>query len=130
MIIAQGQRRTSAALGYGAEGHPLPFFWFGALTGWRAKPEEGEGGYGVASTQGGGLGGLAPGYYLAAPLGRWAGGSGRRRTGELPAGDVRTSRWRANANEAGSKPLMPWRHVNRPILDNWLAVAEAQLGGS
>ena len=58
---------------------PSPSFWFGAPAGRRAKQEKGEGGYGVAYTQGGDLGGLALGYYHAAP-------SGRRRTGELAAG--------------------------------------------
>ena len=52
MIIAQGQaadlpRRGAAKAGAAALGksHPvptLPFFWFGAPAGWRAKPEKGE----------------------------------------------------------------------------------------
>jgi hypothetical protein len=43
MIIAQGKTAEVAALG---NAHPvpiLPFFWFGAPAGWRAKPEKGEG---------------------------------------------------------------------------------------
>jgi hypothetical protein len=51
-IIAQGKtaalpRRSAAKAGGAALGnaHPeptLPFFWFGAPAGWRAKPEKGE----------------------------------------------------------------------------------------
>jgi len=77
MIVAQGQRGTSAALGPERKMICSPFSGFGAPAGRRAaNPEKGEAGYGVASTQGGGLGGLALGYYHAAPVGR--------RAGELP----------------------------------------------
>ena len=75
MILAQGQRGTSAALG--SERKMIaPFCWFGAPAG-GAKPEKGKV-VGVGVTQGGSLGGLALGYYHAAPSGRRTGESGRR----------------------------------------------------
>src|ERR1035438_1953308 len=67
-----GQARNERRPGSGAEDDLLPFFWFGAPAGRRAKPEKGEGGYGVGVTQGGDsrlrcatarqVGGLALGY--------------------------------------------------------------------
>jgi hypothetical protein len=58
--LAQGKRGTSAALGYRPEKHSFPFSRVAAKTGKRG---------GGALTQGGGLGGLALGYHLAAPVG-------------------------------------------------------------
>ncbi len=49
--------------------------------------------------------------------------------GEMPAGDIRTSHFEDNANEAGSQQLTPRRNVDGPILDKRLAVVEIQLGG-
>jgi hypothetical protein len=43
MIIAQGKAAEAAALGKSHLVPTLPFFWLGALAGWRAKPEKGEG---------------------------------------------------------------------------------------
>src|SRR5581483_5578752 len=68
--IAQAQRGTSAGLG---KRHKMIPSLFSNLV-WRARArqtrlEKREIGYGVAFTQGGGLGGLALGYYLAAPPG-------------------------------------------------------------
>src|SRR5581483_5845092 len=68
--IAQAQRGTSAGLG---KRHKMIPSLFPNLV-WRAgarqaRLEKREIGYGVAFTQGGGLGGLALGYYLAAPPG-------------------------------------------------------------
>jgi hypothetical protein len=42
MIIAQGKTAEVAALGNAHPVPTLPFFWFGAPAGWRAKPEKGE----------------------------------------------------------------------------------------
>jgi len=62
--------------GLRAQNEPLPFFpvcragRHGA-----ANREKGEAGYRVVATQGGGLGGLALGYYRAAPPGRRTGES-------------------------------------------------------
>ena len=67
MILAQGKR--SAALGCAAKMPPFFPFRFGRSQ--RAKPEGKKGiGFEVAFSQGGGLHGLAPGYFLAAPPGR------------------------------------------------------------
>jgi len=75
MIIAQGKR--SAALGSGRKMIPS-FFPSGLARQRRAKPEgKKEAGWGLF-TQGGGLGGVALGYYLSAPPGRRKGESGRR----------------------------------------------------
>src|SRR5262249_16794166 len=65
-IVAQGKR--SAALGYRRK--MISFFSSGLARVWRAKPE-GKKEVGVVwrFTQGGGLGGLALGYYHAAPRG-------------------------------------------------------------
>ncbi len=41
-IIAQGKAAEVAALGNAHPEPTLPFFWFGAPAGWRAKPEKGE----------------------------------------------------------------------------------------
>ena len=68
--IAQGKRGTSAALGYEPKMISLFFpIWFGAPGARQTRLEKREIGCGVAFTQGGGLGGLALGYYLAAPRG-------------------------------------------------------------
>ncbi|HZR20594.1 MAG TPA: hypothetical protein VFE51_25150 [Verrucomicrobiae bacterium] len=68
--IAQAQRGTSAGLG---KRHKMIPFLFSNLV-WRARArqtrlEKRKIGYGWRFTQGGGLGGLALGYYLAAPPG-------------------------------------------------------------
>src|ERR1019366_4472688 len=62
MIIAQGKRGTSAALGYGRNINPSPFSWFAAPGRPRAANQEKEeaGDRGGPFTQGGGLAGLAP----------------------------------------------------------------------
>ena len=44
----------------------------------------------------------------------------------MSAGDIRTRRLKANANEAGTQRLTPKRKVEGPILDKRLAVAEIQ----
>jgi hypothetical protein len=66
-MIAQGKR--SAALGYGREMIPS-FFPAGYACLARITGREKRAWLGWLFTQGGGLGGLAPGYYLAAPSGR------------------------------------------------------------
>ncbi len=68
--IARGKRGTSAALGKRHEMILSPF----SNRLWRAgarqtRLEKGEVGLGWRSTRGGGLGGLAPGWYEAAPAG-------------------------------------------------------------
>jgi hypothetical protein len=45
---ARNERRP----GFGSEDDPLPFFWFGAPAGRRAKPEKGEGGVRVGRSPG------------------------------------------------------------------------------
>jgi hypothetical protein len=75
MMIAQGKR--SAALGSGRKMIPS-FFPSGVALLWRPKPEGKKRLGGGLFTQGGGLGGLALGYYLSAPPGRRKGESGRR----------------------------------------------------
>jgi hypothetical protein len=42
MIIAQGKTAEAAALGNAHPVPTLPFCWFGAPAGWRAKPAKGE----------------------------------------------------------------------------------------
>jgi len=68
MTIAQGKRGTSAALGWARKMISCFFLRF-----WRAscapKPKEKRSWVGWPFTQGGGLGGLALGYYQAAPSG-------------------------------------------------------------
>ena len=66
MKTAQGKRGTSAALGYGAPTTP-PLFGFGPAK--RSQTQTREINHGAACPQGGGLGGLALGYYRAAPAG-------------------------------------------------------------
>jgi hypothetical protein len=41
----------------------------------------------------------------------------------MSAGDMRTSHWEDNANEAGNQQLTPKRDVEGPSQDNRLAVA-------
>ena len=68
--IAQGKRGTSAALGDEPKMISLFFsIWFGAPGARQTRLEKREIGCMVAFTQGGGLGGLALGYYHAAPRG-------------------------------------------------------------
>jgi hypothetical protein len=67
MIIAQGKRGTSAALGYRGI---ITMRLFAGLPRRRGKPaKRGQEGGWAAITQGGGLGSLALGYYRAAPTG-------------------------------------------------------------
>ena len=65
-----GPARNERRPGSGAEDDLLPFFRVCRAARGRAKPEKGEGDYGLAFTQGGCLCGLALGYYHAAPVGR------------------------------------------------------------
>ncbi len=65
--IARGKRGTSAALGYEPKMISLFFpIGFGAPGARQTRLEKREIGCVVAFTQGGGLGGLAPGWYYAA----------------------------------------------------------------
>jgi hypothetical protein len=68
-IIAQGKTAEVAALGNAHPVPTLPFFWFGAPAGWRAKPEKGGGNHITSVTQGGARSSLALGYEIHVPTG-------------------------------------------------------------
>jgi hypothetical protein len=46
----------------------------------------------------------------------------------MSAGDIRTRRLKANANEAGNQQVTPERNMEGTSLDKRLAVAELQFG--
>lgn len=48
----------------------------------------------------------------------------------MSAGDIRTSHWEDNANEADNQPVTLKRNVQDPSLDNGLGIPEIQLGKS